>query len=51
MQPFLDYGDLPFMNAPPQDLNRLNAVYHCALHFFTGCGNRVRYCSLYAAAK
>lgn len=43
--------NLPFMNAPPQYVNRLNAVYHCALHFVTGCGNRVRHRSLYAAAK
>lgn len=49
--PLLDYSDLLFMNAPHQCLKKLDTVYHCALHFITGCGNLVHHCTLYAAAK
>ena len=49
--PLLDYGDLLFINAPDQYLKKLDTVYHCALRFLTGCGNRVHHCTLYATAK
>lgn len=48
--PLLDYGDLLFMNAPGQYIKK-ESVYHFALRFITGRGNRVHHCSLYAAAK
>lgn len=35
-QSSLDHSDLLFMNAPD---HCLDAVYHCALHFITACGN------------
>lgn len=49
--PLLDYGDLPFMNIPEQYLNKLDTVYHCALHFITGYSYHVHHCFLYAAAN
>lgn len=49
--PLLDYGDLLFMNAPEQYLRKLDTVYHSALRFLTGCGNRVHHCTLYATAN
>ena len=49
--PLLGYGDLFFMNAPDNCLNKLDTVNHCTLHFITGCGNLLYNCSLYAAAK
>ena len=48
--PLLDYGDLLYMNAPNEYLRKLDTVYHSALRFVTGCGNRVHHCTLYATA-
>ena len=38
------------MNTADQFLKKLDTVYHCAVHFITGCSYHVHHCSVYAVA-
>ena len=45
--PVLDYGDVLYMNACSTSLLMLDATYHGALRFITGCRSLTHHCILY----
>lgn len=45
--PLLDYGDVLYMNACSTSLHMLDAIYHCALRYITGCKSLTHHCTLY----
>ena len=44
--PLLEYGDVLYMNASAHSLHLLDAAYHGALRFITGCKPLTHHCTL-----
>lgn len=46
--PVLDYGDLLYMHASAQCLQKVDAAYHASLRFITTCKPLTHHCELYS---